>query len=105
MLAVKSSHGIDGVEHVRGSPVWRRFSSRSVKSGVICASQRNHRVTMEEWRQRQLGFVRWTRRRNEINRVQVKTLLRRLRYRDVSRVNRIKRAAKKRDGTPMRGPM
>jgi hypothetical protein len=52
---------------------------------------------MEEWRQRQLVFVRWTLRLNEINRVQVKTLLRRLRYRDVSRVNRIERTAKKRD--------
>jgi len=76
-----------------------------MKSRVIRASQRNHRVTMKEWRQRQLGFVRRTRRWNEINGIQVKTLLRRLRYRDMSRVNRIKRAAKKRDGTPMRGPM
>src|SRR5271168_3490006 len=105
MLAVKSSHGIYGVKDMRRSAIRRRFSRRRVKPRVIRASQRNHRVTMKEWRQRQLGFVRRTRRWNEINRVQVKALLRRLRYRDVSRVNRIERAAKKRDGVAMRRPM
>src|SRR3984957_4430993 len=105
MLAVKSSHGINSVKDVRGSALRRRFRRRRMKSRVIRASQRNHRVTMKEWRQRQLGFVRRPRRWNEIDRVQVKALLRRLRYRDVSRVNRIERAAKKRDRTPMRRPM
>ena len=105
MLAVKSSHGIYGVEDMRRSSIRRRFRRRRVKSRMIRASQRNHRVTVKERRQRQLGFVRRARRWNEINRVQVKALLRRLRYRDVSRVNRIERAAKKRDRTPMRRPM
>src|SRR5580693_2925542 len=105
MLAVESAHGVYRVKDMSRSAVRRRFSRRRVKSRVIRASERNHRITMKEWRQRQLGFVRRTRRWNEINRVQVKALLRRLRYCDVSRVNRIERAAKKRDGTPMRGPM
>src|ERR1700722_20858689 len=105
MLAVKSSHGIYRVKDMRGSAIRRRFRRRRMKSRVLRASQSNHRVTVKEWRQRQLGFVRWTRRGNEINRVQVKAFLRRLCYRNVSRVNRIERATKKRDGTPMRRPM
>src|ERR1700677_3218358 len=70
---------------------------------LIGAGQRDHGVTMQERSERGLGFVRRARGRHKINRVQMKTLLRGLRHGDMPGVDRVKRAAKERDRTAMRG--
>ena len=69
---------------------------------MIGASQRRHREAMRERSQARFRLVRRARGHNEINRVQMKSPLRRLRHRDVARVNRIERASEKRDGPPVR---
>ena len=88
MFAVKSPHRVDRVEDVGRGAVHRRFGERRQKSRMIGAGQRHHRVAMNEWRQFAPCFMRRPRRRNEINRVQMKSPLRRLRHRDVARVDR-----------------
>jgi len=64
---------------------------------MIRASERNHCVTVNERRERWFCFVRWPRRRDEIDRIEMKALLRGLRDGDVARVNRIECAAEQSD--------
>src|ERR1700678_490856 len=70
---------------------------------LMGAGQRDHGVAMQERSERGLGLVRRARGRHKINRVQMKTLLRGLRHGDMAGTDRIKRAAKGRDRTAMRG--
>src|SRR5271170_1383665 len=70
---------------------------------LIGAGQRDHGVAMQERSERGLGFVRRARGRHKIDRVEMETLLRGLRHGDVAGVDRVKRAAKKRDRTAMHG--
>src|ERR1700723_1688533 len=69
---------------------------------LMGARQRDHGVAMQERSERGLGLVRRARGRHEINRVQMKTLLRGLRHGDMAGVDRVKRTAKERDRTAMR---
>jgi hypothetical protein len=69
---------------------------------MIRAAQSDHGVAMQEGRERGLVFVRWARRRHEINCVNMEAFLRGLRNRDVTGMDGIERAAKKRNRTAMR---
>src|ERR1700723_2810402 len=102
MFTAIAPDGIKGVENVRCSAVRRRFSERRMEIRLIRAGQRDHGVAMQERSERRLRFVWRARGRHKINRVQVKALLCCLRHGDMAGVDRIKRAAKKRDRTAMR---
>ena|ERR1700740_131469 len=93
MLATEAPYRFVGVEHVRSGAIHRRFRQRWNERGMIRASERNHRVTVNERGERRLGFVRRTRRRDEIYGVEMKALLRGLRHRYVPGVNRVEGAA------------
>ena len=93
MLAAEATHRFVGVEDVRRGAVHGRFRQRWNERGMIRASERNHRVTVNERRERRFCFVRRSRRRDEIYGVEMKPLLRRLRDGDMAGVNRIESAA------------
>ena len=56
---------------------------------------------MHKRRQRRFRFVRRSGRRYEVNRIEVESFLRRFGHRNVARVDRVERAAKKRNGPPV----
>ena len=64
---------------------------------LLGARQRHHGIAMRERAERSHRFMRRPRRRDEVDRVQVKSTLRGLRYRDVPGVNRIERSPEKCD--------
>src|SRR5579863_1384436 len=101
MFAVEVANRIDGVKNVRCCAVERGFGQRGNKARMLGACERYHRVTMHERSERRLRLVRRPRGRDEVNRVEMKTLLRRLRHRDMPRMHGIKRAAKKRHLAPV----
>src|SRR5271154_809242 len=104
MLAPEFFYGIDAVKNVRSGAISRRLGERRNVTRMIGASERHHRVTVREWRQRALRFMRRPRGRSEKNRVGMKTPLRGLGDGDVAGVNRSECAAKERNRAAMRMP-
>ena len=104
VLATKTPDRINRVVHARGCTIHFRFGNGRNEAFVIGTGENHHRVAMHKRRQRKLGLVRRSRRRNEINGVEMKSPLGRLRYGDMSGVNRIEGAAKKCDRPAMRVP-
>jgi hypothetical protein len=101
MLAPEFFHRIDAVKNVRGNAIRRRLGQLGNVSRMIGARERHHRITVRERREGTQRFVRRARRRNEMNRVQMKSALRGVSDGDVAGVNRVKCATKKGDRAPM----
>src|SRR5262249_32757445 len=74
-----------------------RFGERRHKMGMLGACERDHSKAVRKRREVLLELVRGPARRNKLNLVEIKAPVRGARYRQVAVMNRIERAAEKRN--------